>query len=124
RDGKTALMEEFQALIIDRWLVQHRRECLKCNIITAMNIEQSAILVAHQEFDQPILIRLESRARSKMRADGAIVEGCHRREHIPGLDELRLNAGNARDHLECRPQVIAANLLARRSELVQAELHP
>src|SRR5438132_2180236 len=59
-----------------------------------------------------------------MWTDGAVIEWRHGGKHIPGLDELSLDAGDPRDHLEGWTQVILANLLARGRKLVQAELHP
>ena len=93
-------------------------------LVFRVHVDQPRVLVAEHELEQPVLPGLEARALSERIAKPHVVRGRHRAEHVPGLDQLRLHARDAREHLECRLEVIGADLRARRREFVQAELDP
>ena len=57
-------------------------------------------------------------------AERRVLGGRQRGEHVPRLVELGHDARDAREHLERRLQVVAADVVARRGELVDHELHP
>jgi hypothetical protein len=92
--------------------------------IATMHLDGIRVLVTDDELQHPVLHRLESRRPPQLIAKQRIFRRRHRRQHVPRLHQLLLNARHARQHLERRPQVIAPNVLARRGQLVQAQLHP
>ncbi len=47
-----------------------------------------------------------------------------RRQHIPRLQQLLLDGRYARQHLECRAEIVAPHAIDGGAELVQAQFHP
>ncbi len=89
-----------------------------------MHFDQVPILVPQQELERPILGRLEAGASSQLPAERAVVEGGHRREHVPGVNELRLDLCDASEHLERGVEIVPLDLANDGSELVKRKLHP
>jgi hypothetical protein len=59
-----------------------------------------------------------------MNSSSQIVGGGKRREHVPGLDQLRLDARDAREHLERRLEIVGDDLRPRCAQLVYDQLEP
>jgi len=87
--------------------------------IAAMNQEHFRILVSQQELQQPVLMRLKTGGLAELIAKCRVVRRRHRGQNIPRLRELRLNAGDARQHLERRSQVVTPDLFPSCIEFVQ-----
>src|SRR5215469_3041600 len=86
--------------------------------------QQLAMLVAEKEFDRAILVRLKARGAAERAAEIEIFARRQGREHVPGLDELRHDARDPRQHLECGREIVGADMRHRRLELVNDELQP
>ena len=86
--------------------------------------EKRLALVAHQEFQFAILLRLEAGGWAELVAELQIIRRCHRREDRPAFDQDRLNARDAGEHLEARPELIRADRRHRGMQLVQHQAHP
>ncbi len=65
-----------------------------------VNVRHLAVLLAQHDLELAVLAGLNARRRAEVRADGAVVGRCHRRQHLPALDQLGLHARHARHHLE------------------------
>jgi len=82
------------------------------------------LLVPERKLDQPILRRLKSGGLPQGIAEVRIVTRGHGGQHVPRLDELRLDPAHSRQVLECRLQVIGDDEPSRGRQLVQGQLHP
>ena len=84
----------------------------------------AAFLLPSMEFEQPVLLRLESGRAPERVAERGVVEGRHRRQHFPHRQQLRLDAGDAREHLERGVEIVTAHAFHHRRQLVSHEPHP
>ena len=67
---------------------------------------------------------LETGGASERVAKRRVFERRHCGEHVPYREQLSLGARDTRQHLERRAQVVAADALQRRGQLVQYQPHP
>src|SRR5580698_6656962 len=81
-------------------------------------------LVAQAIFQHAVLERLKSRRFSERVAEGSVVERRHRGEDLQRLNEIRLNAPNAREHLEGGAEFSGTDFATGACDLVQTELDP
>jgi hypothetical protein len=96
----------------------------KISVRWPVRLHGDRILVAEEEFDHAVLVRLEAGGAAQVAAEGRVFGGRERREHVPRLVELRHDPRDAREHLECRLQVVAAHVADGGAQLVDHELHP
>ena len=89
-----------------------------------VRLEHRRILVAEPELDHPVLPALEAAARGERRPHRRVLGRRHRRQHVPGVDQLLHDLADARQHLEGALQLIAGDRRGGRLELVQQQLHP
>ena len=82
------------------------------------------LLLPEHELEQAVLVRLQSGCRPQPVAKRQVVGRGQRRQHVPGLDQLRLDARHPRQHLERRLQVVRDDPLPRRAQLVHHQLEP
>jgi MFS family permease len=124
RDREAASGEQPDRLVIEAGPLQRLVQQGVAGRPVAMGRQQGPVLVAEDELDQPVLVGLESRGVAEPVPEGEIVGRRQRRQHVPGLDQLRLDARHPGGHLEGRGEVVGADPLARRLELVQRQLQP
>src|SRR5688572_13836556 len=124
RDLVAAPTQQAEALVVETRCPQ----CLFEPVVhlgrASIDFDGCRVLVAEQELEHPVLVRLEARGLAKLVAERRVVRWRHRREDVPGLRQLRLHAGHTREHLEGRSKHVAAHVIDRAGELVYAELHP
>jgi hypothetical protein len=89
-----------------------------------VRLHHHAALVAEEELHHAVLERLEARRGAERAAKGRVLGRRERREHVPGLVQLRHDARHPREHLERRLQVVGSNVIARCGELVDHQLQP
>jgi hypothetical protein len=89
-----------------------------------VDFDQVVIPVPEKELERPVLGGLEAGAPSELAAKRAVVEGGHRREHVPRVNELRLNLRDPGEHLESGVEVVGLDLPDDGPELVERKLHP
>src|SRR5690349_20085457 len=82
------------------------------------------VLVAEDEFERPILIRLKSGRSAEAITERRIVGRRHCRQYVPRLCQLGLNASNPTEHLERRTQIVASNVFERGRQFVETQLYP
>ena len=92
--------------------------------VVPVDAHEVRVLVAEHELQQAVLPRLESRGRSELVAEARVLERRHRRQHVPHVQQLGLDAADAAEHLEAGIQIVALDGADRGFELVQAELEP
>ncbi len=80
----------------------------------AMHFDQLFVLVAEDELERAVLIGLKSGALLQLVAKGRVVERRHRRQHVPGKNELALDASDARQHFERGAEIVGLNLVQPR----------
>src|SRR4249919_868022 len=81
--------------------------------------QQRAILVAELELEQSILRRLKPRSGTERVAERGVLRRRERSEDRPLIDELVLHLLHAIQDLDAARQLILAQTLHRRVELVQ-----
>ena len=86
--------------------------------------EHRLLLVAERELDQPVLRGLKAGRASEGIAEARIIARRHGGEHVPRLDQLRLNSADTRQVLERGCEIVRHDQATRRIELVQRQLHP
>ena len=82
------------------------------------------VLVAEAKLQRAVLNRLKPRGMTEQIAKCRVIRGRHGRKHVPHRRQLRLNEGNAREHLERRIEVVAAHALEHTVEFVQKKPQP
>src|SRR4029079_4761328 len=92
--------------------------------VMAETREQRAFFVAELELEQAVLRRLESRRRAEARAKRRVFGRPDGREDGPLIDELMLNLLHAVQHLDAARQLVLAEELDRRVDLVENQLEP
>jgi hypothetical protein len=124
RNCETASREQPQALVVEARPVQCLTQ-LRIHLRGApMHLDHGGVLVADQVLECPVLEALEPRRLAERIAKSGVIRRCHGAQHVPRLRELDLHARNPREHLECRAQVVAPDVLDGRQQFVNAELHP
>ena len=109
RDRDAAAREQPDRLVIDRRRRELRLQRRGQVRPVPMRVDHRALLVAEHELDQPELIRLKARRPPERTAKGRVVARREGREHVPGLDELRHDPPDSRQHLEGRLEIIGAD---------------
>ena len=89
-----------------------------------VRLQHLGVLVAEAELDHPVLPALEAAARGERRAHRRVLGRRHRRQHVPGVDQLLHDLAHPGEHLEGALQLVGGDRGDRRLELVQQQLHP
>ena len=100
---------------------------MSCAVVLEVMAEarqQRAVLVAELELEQSVLRRLEPRRGAERVAERGVLRRRERREHGPLVDELMLNLLHAIQNLDAARQLVLAQELDRRVDLVQDQLEP
>ena len=93
-------------------------------LAVGVRLEHGEVAVAGQELDRPVLPGLEARRLAERIAEFRVFAGRHGAQHVPGIVQLLEDAGDARQHLEGRLQLVVADRADRRTDLVDRQLHP
>ena len=89
-----------------------------------MRLQHLGVLVAEAELDHPVLPALEAAARGERGTHRRVLGRRHRRQHVPGVDQLLHDLAHPGEHLEGAVQLVGRDRGDRRLELVQQQLHP
>ncbi|KDB52856.1 hypothetical protein X805_15900 [Sphaerotilus natans subsp. natans DSM 6575] len=89
-----------------------------------VRLQHGGVLVAQAELDAAVLPALEAAGVAQVGPDGRVLGRRHRGQHIPGVDQLFHDLGDAGQHLERRLQFVARDGADRGGQLVQHQLHP
>jgi hypothetical protein len=113
----------------DRLVVQARRLQLAPELgldrgRVAMYREHARLLLPEHELEQAVLVRLQPGCRPQLVAKRQVIGRGKRRQNVPRLDELLLDARYPRQHLERGLQVVRDDPLPRRAQLVHHQLEP
>ena len=90
----------------------------------AVRLHGDRVLVAQEELDHAVLVRLESRGAAQVAAERGVFRRSECGQHVPGLVELRHDPRHAREHLERRLKIVPAHLDGGGAKLVDDEFHP
>lgn len=123
-NGEATARQKADRFVIEAWPMKGRFEPGKYLGIMPVGLNHLGVAVTKGEFDQPIAVALKAGALPEGGAEFGIISRCERGQHIPGLDDLRLNARDAGEHLEGRLQIIGGNAGHGRGDLVVHQLHP
>ena len=116
--------EVTQELVVDAWLFEQLGEQFVRLGLRLENGEHPGVLIAEQELDRAVLVRLEPGGVAEEPAELCILGGREGREHRPLLGELALDVLDARDALERGLQLVVRNERPRGEQLVPHELEP
>ncbi len=120
----TAPRQQPQRLVVQARRLQQRPEAWRRPRLVPVRQQHLGVLGAEPEFDQPVLVRLETGRRAERVAERQIVGRRHGRQHVPGVDQLLLDAGDAGQRFEGRRQMVGADRLDGGFQFVRHQLEP
>lgn len=91
---------------------------------TFEDAQHSTVLVAEQEFNAAVLVRLEAGRAPKETAELGVLTGCERSKHRPLLGHGALDCLYPGDALECLAEVVGIEKPPGFQQLVQDQLQP
>jgi hypothetical protein len=124
RHGQAAPRQQADRLVVERRRVQRCLHPGKQVGAVRMRLQHLGVLVAEAELDHPVLPALVAAARGERGAHRRVLGRRHRRQHVPGVNELLHDLAHPGEHLEGAVQLVGRDRGDRRLELVQEQLHP
>ena len=125
RHREPVAREHPEELVVERRLVQQLgAACARAAGSESKTSSMRGVLVAEQELDGTVLVRLESGRRGQELPELDVLRRGQGAEHRPLLGQLELDLLHSRRALERRVQVVGPHRIARRAQLVEHQLEP
>ena len=116
--------EEREELVVDGgFLIEGRQQRVHLGVVIE-HLEHLGVLVAEDELDRPVLPRLEARRALQVGPELRVLAGSEGGEHAPLLDQRVLDVLDAGQALQRGVELVGAQQVADRTQLVQHQLEP
>ena len=122
--SKPQARQEPQELVVEGRRLQQLRQHAARGRLGVEHLQHGGVLVAQDELDRPVLVRLEARRVAERAAELRVLARGQRGQHRPLLGQRALDVLHPGQAFQRRGEVVVAQVRPGAAELVQHQLEP